>query len=209
MASSLSLGPGTSASSGNFGALHLQGLNRLRQDQLPVHSLGGDKADLVGTGVQLVQALKGAVLPVTNPVIHWPLSRIASGLLISISYLLIVSSSAGISPIIYLSDESSAAAPLFAHASSSEDLNFHCFPILVAGMPFPFRIQSRIVAGFTQKTQQPDQRKSILLSSQTYALPHSLLNYITIYLKSYHTLVYFQCFHRFHVFRYVFIFCKY
>ncbi len=41
-----------------------------------------------------------------------------------------------------------ALFPLFTHSSSSDTLNFHCLPILLAGMPsFLFRIHPRSVTG--------------------------------------------------------------
>ena len=40
--------------------LHLQKLDTLRQDDLAVHTLGGDKADLTVGGIQLVQTLNGS-----------------------------------------------------------------------------------------------------------------------------------------------------
>ena len=44
-----------------------------------------------------------------------------------------------------------ALSPLLTHSSISEHLNFHCLPILCAGIPFSFLIQSRIVPGFTPR----------------------------------------------------------
>ncbi len=44
-------------------------LHSLGQDQLAVNALGANEADLIGHGIQLVQALEGAGLAVGNPVV--------------------------------------------------------------------------------------------------------------------------------------------
>lgn len=48
---------------------HLHDLDRFGQDQLGIHTLGSQEADLASGGVQLVQATEGDALAVTDPVI--------------------------------------------------------------------------------------------------------------------------------------------
>ena len=48
---------------------HLEELPGLGQDQLAIETLGGQEADLTRAGIQLVQAMEGAVLAVSRPVV--------------------------------------------------------------------------------------------------------------------------------------------
>ena len=48
---------------------HLEELHGLGQDQLAIDALGGQEADLIRAGIQLVQAAEGAILAVSHPVV--------------------------------------------------------------------------------------------------------------------------------------------
>ena len=50
-------------------ALHLQHLDGFGKNQFAIEALGSEEADLTVTGVQLIQALEGDALTVTDPVI--------------------------------------------------------------------------------------------------------------------------------------------
>jgi hypothetical protein len=45
---------------------HLKELHGLGQDQLAIDTLGGQEADLIRAGIQLIQAAEGAVLAVST-----------------------------------------------------------------------------------------------------------------------------------------------
>src|SRR5699024_3338497 len=49
--------------------LHLQALYSLRQDQLAIHTLGGQETNLVSAGIQLVESAEGTVGTVRDPVV--------------------------------------------------------------------------------------------------------------------------------------------